>query len=236
MSLVNGQNDAFLAVFPYSGRETHLRLEPQRPTPAFYAQNRYCNRKGLSGCSELSGEALPFPGASSCARVPSWAWHHLFRSSTAGRRPGWGQPAAGSGATSPLAALTALRSPRRARKRIIHSHSPPRRPGPIHSASLQLPQDEHLRPLPRPHAPLPAGSWNSGRGRAPPAHTRDTPSASAGAVLKERGRQGQRELKVLLQNVQYVNVLLNAALDGCCTSAGCVYKITVQKKRWFLWK
>lgn len=32
-----------------------------------------------------------------------------------------------------------------------------------------------------------------------------------------------------LQNVQDVKVFLNAALDGCCTSAGSVYKIAIQK-------
>lgn len=50
---------------------------------------------------------MPFPRAPSCARVASWAWRYLLRSSAADRLPGWEQPAAGSGTTSPSAALAA---------------------------------------------------------------------------------------------------------------------------------
>ncbi|XP_041267321.1 uncharacterized protein LOC121339549 [Onychostruthus taczanowskii] len=64
-----------------------------------------------------------------------------------------------------------------------------RRPGAIPSPPPPLPRDERLRPLPGSRAPLPAGSWSSGRALG--THSRPLPAQGSGS----RGGELQRELE-----------------------------------------
>lgn len=148
------------ALFPYSGRETHLSVEPSGQLPLFTYKTDIATEKASRAALGKAARHRLFPGPRAAGEEPPGP-----DVTASGAPPRAGSPAG----DSPLqGAVPHPPRQRRAPRRIARSHSPLRRPGAIPGALPQPPRDKGLHRLPGPRAPRPAGTASPGPGRAPP--------------------------------------------------------------------